>query len=84
MPIDILILVDHRVCTRCLNPSTVIEQSKIDNIYSFGQSPFAKNLIPLLRISLDEIYSLLKWTQSDEANALTPISSIWLFEILSV
>jgi hypothetical protein len=60
----------------CFNPSTVIEQFLILNIYSIGQSPFAKKLIPLLRIWLLEISNHLKRAQSDEANALTPISSI--------
>jgi hypothetical protein len=54
----------------------VIEQHLIVNISSFGQSPFAKKLIPLLRILLLEIFSPLKRTQSDDANALTPASSI--------
>jgi hypothetical protein len=54
----------------------VIEQAKIFNISSFGQLPFAKNLIPLLRILLQEISSQLKRTQSDDANALIPISWI--------
>jgi hypothetical protein len=53
-----------------------MEQSIIVNLSSFGQLPFAKKLIPLLQIWLNEIFSLLKRTQSEDDNALTPISSI--------
>jgi hypothetical protein len=60
MPIDISILVDHRVCTIGFNPSTVIEQFIIVNISKFGQLPFAKKLIPLLRILLFDRSSLFK------------------------
>jgi hypothetical protein len=54
----------------------VIEQNKFFKYYNFGQLAFAKKLIPLLWILLNEILSHIKRTQSDDANILTPLSSI--------